>query len=266
MTENDEGREFLQGRRTRRNLMAMGTIASAALLARTKAGSARPGDGDDHKHCFLKGTNIQTIRGERKVEDLAVDDMVPTLLGGMRPIQWIGRYQFKKSDPQKSWVRDVQPVRVARSALAAGTPHTDLFLTQAHALCIDGALVPVGSLINGTTIALHVAEEFDELTFFHIKLESHDVIYAEGAPCETLLMVDEKANNFADYIRSYGAPRGEEQACLPMLSYNGARSEMMSRFRSAISPWFDRRQQIDVIRDRLEERALAAGRQAQEVS
>ena len=85
----------------------------------------------------------------------------------------------ERSDPHKPWVKDGVPVRVARSALAPDVPHADLFLTKAHALFIDGALVTVDSLINGSTIAVYAAEEYDELEFFHIKLEAHDVIYAE---------------------------------------------------------------------------------------
>ena len=45
-----------------------------------------------------------------------IGDPLPTVFSGIRPIQWIGRYQFKKSDPTKSWVKDVLPVRIARSA------------------------------------------------------------------------------------------------------------------------------------------------------
>ena len=96
---------------------------------------------------------------------------------------------------------------------------------------------PIGGLINGTTIALYDANELNELEFFHIKLESHDVIYAEGTPCETLLAVDENAINFADYLRKYGAPTGNEAPCAPLFSYNGGRSELKSRLRSAFSPW-----------------------------
>jgi hypothetical protein len=55
-------------------------------------------------------------------------------------------------------------------------------------------------LINGTTITRYEAREYDELEFFHIKLESHDVIYAEGVPAETLLNVEESAVNFAEYL------------------------------------------------------------------
>jgi hypothetical protein len=205
----------------------------------------------------MKGTTIRTVEGDRNVEELAIGDLLPTMFGGDRPIQWMGRYSFKKSDASKSWVKDALPVRIARSALAPDVPRADLFVTQAHALFFDGVLVPAGNLINGTTITLYDAREFDELEFYHIKLESHDVVYAEGAPCETLLQVDENAANFAEYFRIYGVPSSEPMPCVPLLTYDGARSEIKSRLRSALSRWIDRREKIDVIRDRLEERAIS---------
>ena len=122
---------------------------------------------------------------------------------------------------------------------------------------IDDVLVRAGELINGTTITLYAADEFDELEFFHIKLEAHDVIYAEGAQCETQLTVRETASNFAEYYRLYGAPNAEEVCCAPLLYYEGRRGQIKSRLRIAISPWFDFREKLDVIRDRLEERGIA---------
>jgi hypothetical protein len=188
---------------------------------------------------------------------LAVGDLLPTLFGGQRPIQWIARCPFRKSDPSKPWVKAVQPVRVARSALAPDVPHTDLYLSDWHALFVDGVLIPVGSLINGSTIKRYEARELAELEFFNIKLESHDVIYAEGAPVETMLEVDERSVNFSEYLRKYGAPRTDTVRCAPIAPYGG-RGELRSRVRSAISPWLDRREPIDVIRDRFEERAVGA--------
>jgi hypothetical protein len=177
------------------------------------------------------------------------------MFGGPRPIQWIARCPFRKTDPSKPWVKAVRPVRVARSALGPDVPHTDLYLTEWHSLFIDGVLIPVGSVINGTTIEVDDASELAELEYFNIKLESHDVIYAEGAPVETLLGVDERAVNFSEYLRRYGAPRTDEVRCAPVAPYGG-RDEFRSRVRSAISPWLDRRVPVDVIRDRLEERAI----------
>jgi hypothetical protein len=185
-----------------------------------------------------------------------VGDLLPTAFGGICPIQWIGRYSLKKSDPTKAWVKKMLPVRVARSALGLDAPCADLYVTREHALLIDGVLVTTGSLINGTTITVYDSHERDELEFFHIKLERHNVIYAEGAPCETLRNVEERAVNFAEYLRLYGHPTTQEAPCVPLLSCTGARREIKSRFRSAISPWIDRRQKVDIIRDELEERGI----------
>jgi hypothetical protein len=200
---------------------------------------------------------IRTAEGDRKIEDLVSGDLLPTLFGGICPVEWIGRYPFRRSDRAKAWVRDVIPVRVARSAIAPGIPNADLYVTQSHALLIDGVLVPAGNLINGTTMTLYDADALDELEFFHIKLEGHDVIYAEGAPCETLVDVDENAVNFAEYLR-----RNQEARCAPWVGF-GPRIEIASHLRSAIAPWLDRRQKLDIIRDRIEERGIAVLQQSE---
>jgi hypothetical protein len=252
---------------SRRNVVKMGASAmayAAATFATIKSGVAGNSQGQNnqgHASCFLRGTTILTADGGRKVEDLAVGDLLPTMFGGLRPIQWIARYPFKKSDPSKPWVDRVRPVRIARSALAPNIPRADLYVTQGHSLFIDEVLVKVGSLINGRTISLDAARELSELEYFHVKLESHDVIYAEWAPCDTLLEVSETAVNFAEYLRRYGALSGADLPCAPILSYWKRGSRFTPRFRSAVSPWIDRREQIDVIRDCLEERAVLLSRQ-----
>jgi len=259
---------------SRRNLIRIGAIVASAIIAKTTSAAARDRDDDDfdwdrdrdrhkHFHCFLKGTTVRTADGDRKIEDLAVGDLLPTIFGGISPIQWIGRYRFKRSDPTKRWVKDVLPIRVARSALGPDIPQTDLYVTQQHALLIDGVLVAAGNLINGTTITRFDAGEFDELEFFHIKLELHDVIYAAGAPCETLLNVDENAANFAEYLREYGPSTAEAIPCAPVIRYGYRRGEIKSCFRSAISPWIDRRETADIIRDNLDARGIALWRQSE---
>jgi hypothetical protein len=248
----------------------MGAIAGSAVLASLttprpaaagdgngQGGNGQGGNGQGDAQCFLKGTNIRTAEGNRKIEDLSLGDLLPTVFGGMCPIQWIACYSVKKSDPNKAWVKKVLPVRVARSALGFDVPCVDLYVTREHALLIDGVLVTAGNLINGTTITLYDARAHNELEFFHITLERHDVIYAEGAPCETQLNGDVRAGDFAGSLGQDGLPTTEEALCAPLLSFNGGRSEIRSRFRSAISPWIDRRQKLDIIRDELEERGIA---------
>jgi len=256
--------QLAKARFARRHLSKMAGIGLAALIAKVtmpKPAHARDsedddGPGEDEAPCFLKGTKVQTITGERKVEDLAIGDFLPTRFNGIQPIQWIGRYQFTRSDTSKPWVRDVLPVRVARSALAPNVPHLDLYVSQQHAIFTDGELVRVHCLVNGATIALHDANDLSELEYYHIMLQSHDIIYAEGAPCETLTDVAESAVNFVEYLRMYGAANELARPRMPVLSLTGNRSKMKSHLRSALSPLVDRREKIDVIRDRLEDRAL----------
>ena len=216
--------------RTRRNIMKMGAVLGSVALARANSASAHPSQSNVCNtpaarlfscNCFLKGTKIRTAEGDRKIEDLAIGDLLPTMFGGLRPIQWIGRYPFKKSDTSKLWVKDALPVRIARSALGPNVPHADLYVTAGHNLLIDGVLVPAELLINGTTITRYEAREHDELEFFHIKLESHDVVYAEGAPAETLLKVEEFAVNFAEYLRQYGTRATDETVAAPHISTFG---------------------------------------------
>jgi hypothetical protein len=263
MPDLDSGRTGIE--KSRRHLMKVGALAASALLAHlSKIEPAAANCGQNGKDvgegcepaCFLKGTTIRTADGETKIEDLVVGDLLPTVFGGSRPIQWIGRYSFQKTDPTKAWVKGVLPFRVARSALGPNMPHADLYITKAHALLIDGVLVPVCNLINGTTITLYDARELDELEYFHIKLELHDVIYAEGAPCETVFIDDANAVYFAEYLRRYGQPMAIDARCAPWVGF-GRRIEIKSHFRSAISPWIDRRKKFDIIRDELEERGIA---------
>ena len=139
-------------------------------------------------------------------------------------------------------------------------------MTETHSLLIDGVLVAAGNLINDNTITRNGADELDDLEYFHIKLEHHDVIYAAGAPCESLLNIDENAANFAEYLRRYGFPRAPEAPCAPLFPYGYRRGEIKSCFRSAISPWFDRRQPVDIIRDKLDARGMTLLRQSELMS
>jgi hypothetical protein len=49
---------------------------------------------------------------------------------------------------------------------------------------VDGVLIPVRCLLNGATI---VQEQRTEVTYFHVELPAHEVILAEGLPCESYL-------------------------------------------------------------------------------
>jgi hypothetical protein len=242
--------------RVRRNFLKIGAVGAAALLASlVKPPPAMALSAS----CFLRGTRIRTASGYRNVEELVPGDFLPTAFAGLQPIQWILNYTHRRG-ASEPWPEHALPVRMAPSAFGPNNPARELYITRGHAVLIDGVLTPVASLINGSTVAPIAADEVGELEYFHIKLARHDVVYAEGAPCETLREVRDDMPGYDDYVRQFGVPLSEP-ACIPIMAFDGARSELKSRLRSAISPWLDRRQPLDLVRDRLEERADVLSRQ-----
>ena len=195
-------------------------------------------------HCFLIGTRILTPRGEVPVEELTIGDLVDTL-NGLRPVKWIGRRTFKKvaSSP---WHKSVAPIRVARFALHDRYPHRDLYLSPGHSLFVDGVLIPVKHLVNDRLVVRAEMDDREVIEYFHIELETHEVIFAEGAPAETLLVTDGREGfaNFVEYERLYGSEeRPAMKPFAPIFSYGG-RAELNGLLRLALSPIVDVRDPV----------------------
>ena len=206
--------------------------------------------------CFLRGTQIWTPHGERRVEDLRVDDVVVTSSGEAKPIQWVWGRRFERHG--RKWAEEIAPIRVAQSALGPNTPHRDLYISRYHCLYLDGVLIPVVDLLNNSTIARFSAEDLREIEYFHLKLDRHSVIYAEGAACETLRAVTAVNSDnleFEEYRRLHGGLSLPDEPAAPMLGYNGGRSRLRGRIRSAVSLVVDVRSKLEIVRDDLKGRA-----------
>lgn len=135
-------------------------------------------------YCLLRGTSVATPDGERAVEALQVGDVVATASGAARPIAWIGRRTYRAA--QQSRPELVQPIRIAAGAIADGVPSRDLLVSPDHAVLLDGKLIPARLLINGFTIVQEPRATFE---YFHIELDAHDAMLAEGLAVESFLNV-----------------------------------------------------------------------------
>jgi Hint domain len=130
--------------------------------------------------CFLRGTHILTPAGEVPVETLRAGDLVTTVSGAHRPLRWIG-FGRTLVTPRN---RDrATPVVVRRHALGEFLPRHDLYITRGHSLYLEGVLIPVEELINHRTIAW--VEEARVVEYYHLELDSHDVVLAEGVAAES---------------------------------------------------------------------------------
>ncbi|MFM9857255.1 Hint domain-containing protein [Pseudoxanthobacter sp. M-2] len=152
--------------------------------------------------CFLAGTMIATPAGETPVESLAIGDLVLTADGRAAPVRWVGVQTVVTpfADRLLSY-----PIRITAGALGEGLPVRDLLVSPDHALFLDGVLVQASALVNGTTIVRETAMP-DRFTWFHVELDDHALILAEGVPAETFLdtVTRRRFDNFADYVALYG--------------------------------------------------------------
>jgi antigen 43 len=134
----------------------------------------------DNVICFCAGTLITTPDGEVPVERISVGDVVLTARGVARRVVWVGSGKVMVARGRRS---AATPVIVRKGALAENVPHHDLHVTKGHSFYLDDVLIPVEFLINHRTILWN--DRAQEVTIYHVELETHDVLLANGAPAES---------------------------------------------------------------------------------
>jgi hypothetical protein len=178
-------------------------------------------------HCYLRGTSIRTARGDVPIETLRAGDSVMTACGEIRPIRWVGHRALNCRicpDP-----RDVWPIRIAAHAFGENLPDRDLYLSPGHAVrvsLIDSALVPIVHLLNSATI-MRVA--VDAVEYWHVELDSHDLLLANNLPAESYL----DRNNRDFFIERGIRPHRPDAPVHPVLREGRmvelAREQLLSR-------------------------------------
>jgi Hint domain len=142
--------------------------------------------------CYAAGTRILTPAGERAVEDLVEDDLVLTVAGeGLfaRPIKWVGRRRIDLTShphPER-----VAPILIQRHAFAKDIPARDLCVSPDHGIFADGKLICARQLVNGATIRQVHGQRSVE--YFHIELDTHAILLAEGLAAESYLDTGNRA-------------------------------------------------------------------------
>lgn len=139
--------------------------------------------------CFTAGTLIDTAEGPIAVEHLTSDMRLTTKDNGFQPVRAVvsrvvpGRCRFA-------------PIVISKGALGN---KRELVVSPAHRMMISGwrtelmfgcaeMLASAKSLTNGDTI---YSRPVDEVEYFHILLDRHEIIFAEGSETESYFLNSE---------------------------------------------------------------------------
>ena len=143
--------------------------------------------------CFARGTWITTHKGAVRVEDLAVGDLVLTQNDGHQPIRWIGS-QTIDADSLRAHP-NLRPIRIKSGALGNDLPEGDLCVSPQHRILAQSA---IAERMFGTRDVLVAANKLLSLdgididdaaasvAYFHVMFDQHQVVFANGAPAESL--------------------------------------------------------------------------------
>jgi hypothetical protein len=133
--------------------------------------------------CFARGTMIDTAEGERAIEDLQVGDLVRTADHDYQPIRWIGSSKVAATGA-------LAPILIKAGALGNTR---DLKVSPQHRMLLGGwqaemlfgddeVLVAAKHLVNDKTI---LRVEGGEVEYFHMLFDTHEIVFASGAPSES---------------------------------------------------------------------------------
>ncbi|SMX28703.1 Hemolysin, chromosomal [Pelagimonas phthalicica] len=139
--------------------------------------------------CFTPGTRILTSKGYRAVETLKLGDMIVTRDNGLQPLRWTGSRTVLARGK-------TAPVRIDPSLFGGDRP---LFVSPQHRMLLEGYQV---ELMFGTDEVFAAARHLENgaevarvegklVTYIHLMLDQHEVIYAEGMATESFFVGQE---------------------------------------------------------------------------
>jgi serralysin len=127
--------------------------------------------------CFIAGTMIATTAGETPIESLRAGDLIRLDNGRLAPVTWIGRRSVH-IEP------GAEPLCIAPHSFGPNLPHAALTLSPDHAVFAGGVLIPVRCLENRRSVR---RDERPHVTYFHVALDTHEILRANGLPVESWL-------------------------------------------------------------------------------
>jgi len=142
--------------------------------------------------CFVRGTMIRTSEGQVSVEDLKPGDRVQTLDNGCQSLRLILKTHVSGNELQSN--PKLRPVRITAGSLGCGLPKQDLWISRQHRMLVSSTICKrmfdrENVLIAGIKLTelngVFVDPSMEDVEYYHLVFETHQVIYANGAASES---------------------------------------------------------------------------------
>lgn len=143
--------------------------------------------------CFVNGTLITTARGDVPVEQLRAGDLVQTADADLQQIRWAGISEISVLDQLLH--PELIPIRIKQGVLGNGLPLRDLLVSPQHRMLVSGKIVERMFGVEQALVAakhllavdgIELATGMDGFAYAHLLFDTHQVVYAEGTPSESM--------------------------------------------------------------------------------
>lgn len=142
--------------------------------------------------CFTPDTRLATPEGQRQIRHLRAGDSILTRDNGPQRVLWTGHRRM--SGARLYAMPHLRPIRFRANSMGLYRPDEDLLVSPQHRMLVKGAaaqalfntdevLVAAEHLTNDLTIT--VDQSMREVTYVHILLEQHNVVWANGLETES---------------------------------------------------------------------------------
>lgn len=164
-------------------------VVRAAIDTRRREAEARVPGG---VICFTPDTRLATPQGQRQIRQLRAGDTILTRDNGPQQVLWAGHRRM--SGARLYAMPQLRPIRFRANSMGLYRPDEDLLVSPQHRMLVKGAaaqalfntdevLVAAEHLTNDLTIT--VDQSVREVTYVHILLERHNVVWANGLETES---------------------------------------------------------------------------------
>ena len=141
--------------------------------------------------CFTPGTLIATKRGEIRVQQLKVGDMVLTRDNGVQPLRWVGRRNLHRDDLAR--MPSYQPILITAGALGRNMPQQDMLVSPNHRMLVTSELAEVMFGEREVLVAAKHLTGLDgvdpaphsKVSYIHIMFDNHEIVLADGCWAES---------------------------------------------------------------------------------